>query len=116
MFNTAHNSTPSIKHADDLDEQLEEGNADLHSDPEEYAANAFAGFLLMPKIGVRQAFNARDWSIADPQPEQIRGRLPFWRRPNACRHLEYGLRRDSFGHSRTSAKSPTPHHSSAAAK
>ena len=95
-FNTAHElGHHELGHAGmRLDEQLEEGNANQHSDPEEYAANAFAGFLLMPKIGVRQAFNARNWLIADPQPEQV-----F---TVACHfgvgyqtlvsHLEYGLR------------------------
>ena len=71
VFNTAHElghhelGHPGMR----LDEHLEEG-ADENSDPDEFAANAFAGFLLMPKIGVRQAFSVRGWSIANPKPEQ----------------------------------------------
>ena len=41
------------------------------SDPEESLANVFAGFLLMPKLGVRKAFNARGWRIALAVPEQV---------------------------------------------
>ncbi len=77
-----------------LDEQLEEGKADPSSDPDEYAANAFAGFLLMPKIGVRRAFVSRGWAISNPQPEQAFviachfgvGYLTL------VNHLAYGLR------------------------
>src|SRR5437764_415744 len=76
------------------DERLEEGKADPTSDPDEYAANAFAGFLLMPKIGVRRAFVTRGWAISNPQPEQAFvvachfgvGYLTL------VNHLAYGLR------------------------
>jgi len=72
VFNTAHElGHHELGHAGmRLDERLEDGKADPNSDPDEFAANAFAGFLLMPKIGVRQAFNVRGWSIANPEPEQ----------------------------------------------
>lgn len=95
-FNTAHElGHHALGHAGmRLDEHLEDANPDAHSDPEEYAANAFAGFLLMPKIGVRRAFAARGWTIDDPSPEQV-----F---TVACHfgvgyqtlvsHLQYGLR------------------------
>ncbi len=72
MFNTAHElGHHALEHPGTrLDEQLEEGRADPTADPLEYAANAFAGFLLMPKIAVRRAFRARDWDIAHPTAEQ----------------------------------------------
>jgi IrrE N-terminal-like domain len=72
VFNTAHElGHHALGHAGTrLDEQLEEGKPDSTADPEEYAANAFAGFLLMPKIGVRRAFTSRGWSIANPEPVQ----------------------------------------------
>jgi hypothetical protein len=54
-----------------LDDQIGEGRSDAVSAPEEFAANAFAGFLLMPKIGVRRAFAARGWTIPDARPEQV---------------------------------------------
>src|SRR5262245_32908607 len=96
VFNTAHElghhalGHPGIR----LDEQLEEGRADPSADPDEYAANAVAGFLLVPKIGVRRAFVSRGWAIANPQPEQAFvvachfgvGYLTL------VNHLAYGLR------------------------
>jgi hypothetical protein len=72
VFNTAHElGHHALGHPGTrLDEQLEEGRADPSADPLEYAANTFAGYLLMPKIGVRRAFTARGWDIANPRPEQ----------------------------------------------
>lgn len=72
VFNATHElGHHALGHAGTrLDEQLEEGRANPSADPDEYAANAFAGFLLMPKIGVRRAFVSRGWSIANPRPEQ----------------------------------------------
>lgn len=72
VFNTAHElGHHALGHPGTrLDEQLEEGRADPAADPLEYAANAFAGFLLMPKIAVRRAFRSRDWDVAHPTAEQ----------------------------------------------
>lgn len=39
--------------------------------PEEILANAFAGFLLMPSIAMRRAFNSRGWKPATANPLQI---------------------------------------------
>jgi Zn-dependent peptidase ImmA (M78 family) len=38
---------------------------------EEILANAFAGFMLMPSIGLRRAFNSRGWKPATGNPLQI---------------------------------------------
>jgi len=54
-----------------LDEQIADGPSDPIAEPEEFAANAFAGFLLMPKIGVRRAFRSRGWQMASARPEQL---------------------------------------------
>jgi Zn-dependent peptidase ImmA (M78 family) len=72
-FNTAHELGHHVlgHSGTRLDEQLEEGRADPSADPDEYAANAFAGFLLLPKIGVRRAFLSRGWTGQNPQPEQV---------------------------------------------
>src|SRR5260370_972533 len=96
VFNTAHElGHHALGHTGmRLDEQLEEGRADPAAEPEEYAANAFAGFLLMPKIGVRRAFTSRGWTIANIVPEQVFvvachfgvGYLTL------VNHLAYGLR------------------------
>ena len=40
-------------------------------DPNEFLVDTFAGFLLMPTIGVRRAFALRGWSAAHATPEQI---------------------------------------------
>lgn len=71
-FNTAHElGHHALGHPGTrLDDQLEEGRADPASEPDEYAANTFAGFLLMPKIAVRRAFRVRGWPIANPSPDQ----------------------------------------------
>jgi len=95
-FNTAHElghhalGHPGMR----IDEQIGEGKADPASGPEEFAANAFAGFLLMPKLGVRRAFAARGWKIPSALPEQCFtvachfgvGYLTL------VNHLAYGLR------------------------
>src|SRR4051812_27240908 len=95
-FNTAHElghhalGHPGMR----LDEQIGEGKADPASGPEEFAANAFAGLLLLPKLGVRRAFAARGWKIPAALPEQLFtvachfgvGYLTL------VNHLAYGLR------------------------
>ncbi|HEV3143075.1 MAG TPA: ImmA/IrrE family metallo-endopeptidase [Gemmataceae bacterium] len=96
VFNAAHELGHHVlgHPGSHLDEQLEEGRADSSSDPDEYAANTFAGFLLMPKIGIRRAFVSRGWSLASPRPEQAFvvachfgvGYLTL------VNHLAYGLR------------------------
>jgi hypothetical protein len=95
-FNTAHElghhalGHPGIR----LDEHIGDGKADPLSGPEEFTANAFAGLLLMPKLGVRRAFAARGWKIQSARPEQCFtvachfgvGYLTL------VNHLAYGLR------------------------
>lgn len=41
------------------------------SDPDEYLANTFAGFLLMPKTAVMRGFSSRGWKPAEATPEQV---------------------------------------------
>jgi hypothetical protein len=40
-------------------------------DPNEFLVDCFAGFLLMPTLGVRRAFVSRGWSPKDATPVQI---------------------------------------------
>ena len=40
-------------------------------DPTEFAADCFAGALLMPKMAIERAFSLRNWSIKCPTPGQI---------------------------------------------
>lgn len=53
---------------------IDELRADDRQDseiPEEILVNAFAGFLLMPTIAMRRAFNTRGWKPATANPLQI---------------------------------------------
>lgn len=57
-------------HGSTIDELKAEDRQDFDI-PHEILANAFAGFLLMPTIGMRRAFNSRGWSPATANPLQI---------------------------------------------
>jgi Zn-dependent peptidase ImmA (M78 family) len=57
-----HGSTIDEIHGDDRPD------SDI---PQEILANAFAGFMLMPSIGLRRAFNGRSWKPATATPMQI---------------------------------------------
>jgi hypothetical protein len=71
-FNTAHELGHHVfGHGSRIDELQDEERPESHDDPEEILANAFARFLLMPRIGVRKAFAARGWSVKNPTAEQV---------------------------------------------
>ena len=53
--------------ADDLIDNGREANLD----PKEFAANCFAGALLMPKTAVERAFRLRGWDPRQCTPDQI---------------------------------------------
>jgi Zn-dependent peptidase ImmA (M78 family) len=40
-------------------------------DPQEFLVDCFAGFLLMPKIGILNAFTSRNWRPTTANPQQI---------------------------------------------
>ncbi len=57
-------------HGSTIDELKEEaGNANFH--PNEFLADAFAGFLLMPAQAVKRAFSRRGLDLATATPEQM---------------------------------------------
>jgi Zn-dependent peptidase ImmA (M78 family) len=58
-------------HGSTIDELQEESRTDPYTDPNEFLVNAFAGFLLMPKLGVRRAFTVRGWPLKQATPEQL---------------------------------------------
>ena len=60
-----HNRSDGVE----IDELVEQW-AKPRFDPEEFAADCFAGALLMPKVAVSRAFAIREWSIDDCTPEQ----------------------------------------------
>src|SRR5205823_1016915 len=59
------------KHGTRIDEIVGRLNAKSHFDPEEFLADCFAGFLLMPKSAVNRAFAIRGWEIGSCTPLQL---------------------------------------------
>ena len=70
-FNCAHelghHSNGDGSTADDLIDNGREANLD----PKEFAANCFAGALLMPKTAVERAFRLRGWEPRRCTPDQV---------------------------------------------
>ena len=60
-----HNRSDGVE-IDELVEQWDKPRFD----PKEFAADCFAGALLMPKMAVSRAFAVRRWSMEDCTPEQ----------------------------------------------
>lgn len=54
-------------HGSVLDEVIQNGRSELFK-PEEFLANAFAGFLTMPKLGVLKSFAERGLSVSTAPP------------------------------------------------
>ncbi|OBX17952.1 hypothetical protein A9995_14245 [Erythrobacter sp. QSSC1-22B] len=52
-------------------DQLQEDERGDSDKPEEVLANAFAGTLLMPSVGLRGAFSRRGWDQSNPTPLQL---------------------------------------------
>ena len=53
-----------------IDELVEKWDK-LSFDPKEFAADCFAGAILMPKMAVSRAFSIRGWSMEECTPEQV---------------------------------------------
>jgi Zn-dependent peptidase ImmA (M78 family) len=58
-------------HGTRVDELRSNGSEGPSFEPEEFMAQTFAGFLLMPKLAVCNAFKVRGWKPAQTSPEQI---------------------------------------------
>ena len=52
-------------------DELEETTRKNQRDPQEFLVDCFAGFLLMPKIAVLNAFTLRGWMPATTTPQQV---------------------------------------------
>jgi Zn-dependent peptidase ImmA (M78 family) len=57
-------------HGSTIDELQEESAANSALNPNEFLANAFAGFFLMPLLAVRRAFTLRGWRPETATAEQ----------------------------------------------
>jgi len=58
-------------HGTRVDELRPDGAGRAPFDPEEFLAQSFAGFLLMPKLSICNAFTIRGWKPAKATSEQI---------------------------------------------
>jgi Zn-dependent peptidase ImmA (M78 family) len=60
-----------FKHGFSIDELKDRATENSWDDPKEFLADTFSGFLLMPVLGIRQAFAVRGWNPATASPIQL---------------------------------------------
>jgi Zn-dependent peptidase ImmA (M78 family) len=71
-YNCAHELGHHVfGHGSSIDELREDAKAQPWEDPKEFLADTFAGFILMPIIGLRRAFSVRGWTPQSATPAQI---------------------------------------------
>lgn len=71
-YNCAHELGHHIfGHGSSIDELREDAKENPWEDPKEFLADSFAGFVLMPVLGMRQAFAKRGWKPGSATPVQI---------------------------------------------
>ena len=71
-YNCAHELGHHVfGHGSSIDELREDAKAQPWEDPKEFLADTFAGFILMPIIGLRRAFSIRGWTPETATPVQI---------------------------------------------
>ena len=71
-FTCAHELGHHIyKHGTRIDELVDQSTAKSRFDPEEFLADCFAGFLLMPKSAISRAFATRGWDVRSCTPLQL---------------------------------------------
>ena len=71
-FNCAHELGHHVfGHGSSIDELRDDAKEHPWEDPKEFLADTFAGFILMPIIGLRRAFSVRGWSPQTATPAQV---------------------------------------------
>ncbi|WP_244670188.1 MULTISPECIES: ImmA/IrrE family metallo-endopeptidase [Rhodoplanes] len=71
-YNCAHELGHHVfGHGSSIDELREDAKAQPWEDPKEFLADTFAGFVLMPIIGLRRAFSVRGWTPETVTPAQM---------------------------------------------
>ena len=71
-YNCAHELGHHVfGHGSSIDELREDAKAQPWEDPKEFLADTFAGFILMPIIGLRRAFSVRGWTPETATPAQM---------------------------------------------
>ncbi|HMO80026.1 MAG TPA: ImmA/IrrE family metallo-endopeptidase [Pyrinomonadaceae bacterium] len=58
-------------HSSNLDLLIKDREDENYDSPEEFLADSFSSFLLLPALGVRKAFASRSWNAASASPVQI---------------------------------------------
>jgi Zn-dependent peptidase ImmA (M78 family) len=71
-YNCAHELGHHVfGHGSSIDELREDTKEHPWEDPKEFLADAFAGFMLMPIMGLRRAFSTRGWKPETATAAQI---------------------------------------------
>jgi Zn-dependent peptidase ImmA (M78 family) len=71
-YNCAHELGHHVfGHGSSIDELREDSKVRPWEDPKEFLADTFAGFILMPIMGLRRAFAARSWTPETATPVQL---------------------------------------------
>jgi Zn-dependent peptidase ImmA (M78 family) len=71
-YNCAHELGHHVfGHGSSIDELREDAKANPWEDPKEFLADTFAGFVLMPTLGLRRAFATRGWKPETASPSQM---------------------------------------------
>jgi Zn-dependent peptidase ImmA (M78 family) len=71
-FNCAHElGHHRFGHGSTIDELQNEARQHREFSPDEFLADAFASYLLMPTLGLRSAFSVRGWQPESATPSQI---------------------------------------------
>jgi Zn-dependent peptidase ImmA (M78 family) len=71
-YNCAHEAGHHIfGHGSSIDELREDAKEHPWEDPKEFLADVFAGFILMPVMGLRRAFAVRGWTPETATPAQM---------------------------------------------
>jgi Zn-dependent peptidase ImmA (M78 family) len=72
VYNCAHELAHHVLgHGSSVDELREDAKEHAWEEPKEFLADAFAGFVLMPIVGLRRAFAVRQWTPETATPAQM---------------------------------------------
>lgn len=72
VYNCAHETGHHVfGHGSSIDELREDAKEYPWEDPKEFLADVFAGFILMPVMGLRRAFAVRGWPPETATPAQM---------------------------------------------
>ena len=101
-YNCAHELGHHVfGHGSSIDELREDAKARPWGDPKEFLADTFAGFILMPIIGLRRAFSIRGWTPETATPAaDLHHRLRVRRRLRDASNPPLGWREHVVARSR----------------